>query len=52
MPAVPDLALPRVRVQEEEEAAVLTIPRWGLWMMLIASAIGTYFLFMQLKAGS
>ena len=51
MRAVPDLARPRVRMQEKE-AAVLTIPRWGLVMMLAASLIGSYFLIMQLKAGS
>ena len=51
MRAVPDLALPGVRVQEEE-AAVLTITKWGLVMMLAASLIGSYFLIMQLKSGS
>ena len=30
---------------------MLTIPRWGLWMMLTASALGTFFLWQQLKAG-
>ena len=52
MRAVPDVALPGVRLQEEKETAVLTTPRWGLVMMLAASLIGSYFLFMQLRAGS
>lgn len=30
---------------------MLSIPRWGLWMMLIASMIGTYFLARQLEPG-
>ena len=30
---------------------MLTIPRWGLVMMLAASLIGSYFLIMQLRAG-
>lgn len=28
--------------------AALTIPRWGLWMMLIASALGAFLLARQL----
>ena len=31
---------------------MLRIPTWGLVMMLAASLIGSYFLFMQLRAGS
>lgn len=27
-----------------------TIPVWGLWMMLTASAIGTFLLFRQLRS--
>ncbi len=29
---------------------MLTIPGWALWMMLIASAIGTVLLFSQLRS--
>lgn len=29
---------------------MLTIPPWGLWVMVIASAVGTFLLLMQLKA--
>lgn len=29
---------------------MLTIPPWGLWMMMLASALGTLLLVMQLKA--
>lgn len=29
---------------------MLTIPGWGLWLMLVASAVGTFLLFMQLRA--
>ena len=31
---------------------MLTIPRWGLWMMLSASLLGSYFLARQLKGQS
>jgi hypothetical protein len=30
----------------------LTIPRWGLWMMLTASIIGSVLLFRQLLPGA
>jgi hypothetical protein len=30
---------------------VLTIPRWGLWMMFTASVLGAFLLWRQLKAG-
>ena len=46
MRAVPDLALPGVRLQEGED--VLTIPKWGLWMMLTASVLGSLLLSRQL----
>ena len=46
MRAVPDLALPRVRMQEE--TALLTIPKWGLWMMLASSVLGSLLLARQL----
>jgi hypothetical protein len=29
----------------------MVIPRWGLWMMLAASLIGSFFLIEQLRAG-
>jgi hypothetical protein len=29
---------------------MLTIPGWALWMMLIASGVGTVLLFAQLRA--
>ena len=29
---------------------MLTVPRWGLWMMLAASLTGSYFLVMQLRS--
>jgi hypothetical protein len=29
---------------------MLTIPGWGLWMMLIASVLGSVLLFMQIRA--
>jgi hypothetical protein len=29
---------------------MLTIPGWGLWLMAVASAVGTLLLLMQLKA--
>jgi uncharacterized membrane protein YdjX (TVP38/TMEM64 family) len=29
---------------------MITIPPWGLWMMFIASTLGAFLLFMQLKA--
>lgn len=29
---------------------MLEIPGWGLWVMMIASALGTALLFVQLKA--
>jgi hypothetical protein len=29
---------------------MLTIPGWGLWLMLIASAIGTVLLLMQIRS--
>lgn len=28
---------------------MLTIPRWGLWMMLAASVTGSFFLWQQLR---
>jgi hypothetical protein len=27
----------------------LVIPRWGLWMMFIASTLGSFLLFQQLR---
>jgi hypothetical protein len=30
---------------------MLTIPRWGLWMMFAASVTGAFLLWRQLKAG-
>lgn len=29
---------------------MLVIPGWGLWMMMLASGLGTVLLFLQLKA--
>jgi hypothetical protein len=29
---------------------MLTIPGWGLWLMMLASALGTFLLLCQLKA--
>ena len=29
---------------------MITIPPWGLWMMMVASAVGTFLLFMQLRS--
>jgi hypothetical protein len=29
---------------------MLTIPPWGLWIMVAASALGTFLLLMQLRA--
>ena len=29
---------------------MLSIPGWGLWMMMLASALGTVLLFLQLRA--
>jgi hypothetical protein len=27
----------------------MDVPNWGVWMMFIASAVGTWLLFMELK---
>ena len=29
---------------------MLEIPGWGLWMMMLASALGTFLLLVQLRA--
>ena len=44
---MPDLALPGMRLQEGE-TRMLTIPKWGLWMMLTASVLGSLLLSRQL----
>ena len=36
--------------REREQGLMLTIPKWGLWMMFLASIAGTYLLWQQIRS--